>query len=107
MTLTKEQIKYFIENYGNDDVYFDHHYEGANNQFLIVEFYQHLGKMVSPENIEQAKLDLAKRKIMPNIIVITKNGARIVSSDKKISLKDKTNVDQMLEKQYQEQEKTK
>ena len=81
MELTKEQIKYFIENYGNDDVYFDHHYEGANNQFLIVEFYQHLGKMVSPENIEQAKLDLVKRKIMPDIIVITKNGARILNDD--------------------------
>lgn len=81
MELTKEQIKYFIENYGNDDVYFDHHYEGANNQFLIVKFYQHLGKMVSPENIEQAKLDLAKRKIMPDIIVITKNGARILNDD--------------------------
>lgn len=81
MELTKEQIKYFIENYGNDDVYFDHHYEGSNNQFLIVEFYQHLGKMVSPENIEQAKLDLVKRKIMPDIIVITKNGAKILNDD--------------------------
>lgn len=93
MTLTKEQIKYFIENYGNDDVYFDHHYEGANNQFLIVEFYQHLGKMVSPENIEQAKLDLAKRKIMPNIIVITKNGARILNDDTQ---------DRTLEKNYKD-----
>lgn len=93
MTLTKEQIKYFIENYGNDDVYFDHHYEGANNQFLIVEFYQHLGKMVSPENIEQAKLDLAKLKIMPNIIVITKNGARILNDDTK---------DRTLEKNYKD-----
>ena len=93
MTLTKEQIKYFIENYGNDDVYFDHHYEGANNQFLIVEFYQHLGKMVSPENIEQAKLDLAKLKIMPNIIVITKNGARILNDD---------TYDRTLEKNYKD-----
>ncbi len=93
MTLTKEQIKYFIENYGNDDVYFDHHYEGANNQFLIVEFYQHLGKMVSPENIEQAKLDLAKRKIMPDIIVITKNGARILNDD---------TYDRSLEKNYKD-----
>lgn len=93
MTLTKEQIKYFIENYGNDDVYFDHHYEGANNQFLIVEFYQHLGKMVSPENIEQAKLDLAKRKIMPDIIVITKNGARILNDD---------TYDRTLEKNYKD-----
>lgn len=93
MTLTKEQIKYFIENYGNDDVYFDHHYEGANNQFLIVEFYQHLGKMVSPENIEQAKLDLAKLKIMPNIIVITKNGARILNDDTQ---------DRTLEKNYKD-----
>lgn len=93
MTLTKEQIKYFIENYGNDDVYFDHHYEGANNQFLIVEFYQHLGKMVSPENIEQAKLDLAKRKIMPDIIVITKNGARILNDDTQ---------DRTLEKNYKD-----
>ena len=42
-----------------------------------------------------------------DLIEQTKNGARIVSSDKKLSLKDKTNVDQMLEKQYQEQEKTK
>ena len=93
MTLTKEQIKYYIENYGNDDVYFDHHYEGANNQFLIVEFYQHLGKMVSPENIEQAKLDLAKLKIMPNIIVITKNGARILNDDTQ---------DRTLEKNYKD-----
>ena len=93
MTLTKEQIKYFIENYGNDDVYYDHHYEGANNQFLIVEFYQHLGKMVSPENIEQAKLDLAKLKIMPNIIVITKNGARILNDDTQ---------DRTLEKNYKD-----
>ncbi len=93
MTLTKEQIKYFIENYGNDDVYFDHHYEGANNQFLIVEFYQHLGKMVSPENIEQAKLDLAKRKIMPDIIVITKNSARILNDDTQ---------DRTLEKNYKD-----
>ena len=93
MTLTKEQIKYFIENYGNDDVYFDHHYEGANNQFLIVEFYQHLGKMVSPENIEQAKLDLAKLKIMPDIIVITKNGARILNDDTQ---------DRTLEKNYKD-----
>lgn len=93
MTLTKEQIKYFIENYGNDDVYFDHHYEGANNQFLIVEFYQHLGKMVSPENIEQAKLDLAKRKIMPDIIAITKNGARILNDD---------TYDRTLEKNYKD-----
>ncbi len=93
MTLTKEQIKYFIENYGNDDVYFDHHYEGANNQFLIVEFYQHLGKMVSPENIEQAKLDLAKRKIMPDIIVITKNSARILNDDTQ---------DRTLEKSYKD-----
>ena len=93
MTLTKEQIKYFIENYGNDDVYFDHHYEGANNQFLIIEFYQHLGKMVSPENIEQAKLDLAKRKIMPDIIVITKNGARILNDD---------TYDRTLEKNYKD-----
>ena len=93
MTLTKEQIKYFIENYGNDDVYFDHHYEGANNQFLIVEFYQHLGKMVSPENIEQAKLDLAKRKITPDIIVITKNGARILNDDTQ---------DRTLEKNYKD-----
>ena len=93
MTLTKEQIKYFIENYGNDDVYFDHHYEGANNQFLIVEFYQHLGKMVSPENIEQAKLDLAKLKIMPDIIVITKNGAIILNDDTQ---------DRTLEKNYKD-----
>ena len=93
MTLTKEQIKYFIENYGNDDVYYDHHYEGANNQFLIVEFYQHLGKMVSPENIEQAKLDLAKRKITPDIIVITKNGARILNDDTQ---------DRTLEKNYKD-----
>ena len=93
MTLTKEQIKYFIENYGNDDVYFDHHYEGANNQLLIVEFYQHLGKMVSPENIEQAKLDLAKLKIMPDIIVITKNGARILNDDTQ---------DRTLEKNYKD-----
>ena len=59
----------------------------------IVEFYQHLGKMVSPENIEQAKLDLAKLKIMPNIIVITKNGARILNDDTQ---------DRTLEKNYKD-----
>ncbi len=93
MNLTKEQIKYFIENYGNDDVYYAHHYEGADNQFLIVEFFQHLGKMVSPENIGQAIKDLEKSKAIPQIIVLTKNGARILNDD---------TCDRTLEKNYKE-----
>lgn len=49
--ITKEQAKYFIENYGNDDVFYSYHYDRFSNTAEIC-YFSHLGKMLTPQAIE-------------------------------------------------------
>ena len=91
MELTKEQIKYFIENYGNDDVYFNHRYEGINKDIIYIEYFPHLGKMTQKENYNKYIKDLMMAGITPKVIIVTNKYAKILSKD----VYDKT-----LEKNY-------
>lgn len=84
MKLTKEQIKKFINEYGNDDLYYRHHYEGKNNEIIVVQFIPHIGKCISEQFFKGAIEELEKRNEIEECLrtlIITNRGARIVSND--------------------------
>ena len=49
--ITKEQAKYFIENYGNDDVFYSYSQNRLNNTVEIC-YFSHLGKLLTPQAIK-------------------------------------------------------
>lgn len=84
MKLTKEQIKKFINEYGNDDLYYRHHYEGKNNEIIVVHFIPHIGKFMSEQFFDETIKELEKKNKIEECLktlIITNRGARIVSND--------------------------
>lgn len=57
MKLTEKQARELIESCGNDDVYY-RHYNCKGK--LCIEFFSHLGKFISPENIPVQIAELEK-----------------------------------------------
>ncbi len=82
--LSGEEIKYFISNYGDGDVYFSHKYQG---DCIVVKYFPALEHCVEPEGIsilrDEVKKNPALGKKYLNTIVLTETGAEIIDGSKK------------------------
>lgn len=91
MNLTKEQIKRFIEYYGNDDVFYDCK---TNSQgYIEVSYFQHMKKFISDESIPMYFEEIERKpQLRENLsyLIISNKGVQVLDS------KDKT-----LEKNYE------
>lgn len=73
MKLTEQQARELIENCGNDDVYYRHYNRG---DAIYVEFFAHLGKFISQENIPTQIAELEHKSNINEYtsVLVIKNG---------------------------------
>lgn len=82
-TLTQEQLKAYIEQYGDEDVYFSHYRETDGK--IVIKFLPQFTKFVDEENLHSFKKELIakphlKDKYLKEII-LTPNFAYIPNDD--------------------------
>ena len=85
--ITKEQAKDFINNYGNDDVFYSYR---QNKNYVEVEYFPNLAKFVSSEALETFLKDYSPAKDnygnILRTIIITDDCAVIKNRDKSTDL---------------------